>query len=74
MKTLLPIPSDRKMWQNGGMGMMGGNGMMVGPMGGGMGAIDPSMGAVGGGASGPPAVHERPPSSVKVFVGQIGRY
>jgi hypothetical protein len=63
----------------GGMGAMGGgmDGGMSGPMGGGLGAIGPSMGAMGvqgGGVSGPPASHERPPSSVKVFVGQIGRY
>jgi hypothetical protein len=60
----------------GGMGAMGGgmDGGMAGPIGGGMGAVGPSMGAVGGGVSGPPAPHERPPSSVKVFVGQIGRY
>jgi hypothetical protein len=64
--------------QNGGMGMMGamGGGMdggMAGPMGGGMGAVGASVGVVGGGVSGPPAAHERPPSSVKVFIGQIGR-
>ena len=65
------------MLQNGGMGLMGGIG------GGGMGGMDGmapplQMGGAVGAPIGPslgglPGHDSRPPSSVKVFVGQIGR-